>query len=134
MSKQELDLYLTGNMKDVGSSFLKGKLANNHRYKKGENYVHLFRNIKDINFIKHKRKFDYIAVFDIPLITLMISYGRGYYTKLNKGFLQCKYINEFAINSKRMKAEYFLAYKELSKSEYKADEMKNLLDDIVIVK
>lgn len=123
MSKEELDLYLSGNIKNIGRCFSKSKLSNNHKYKNGEKYIHMFRNIEDIEIVHQSRNFEYLATFDIPMITLMISRGKGLYDYVKKGKLKQKYIKEYAINIKRMKLEYFIEYKKVKKFEYNINEL-----------
>lgn len=126
MCKEELDLYLSGNIKDVGRSFSNPKLSNNHRYKNGEKYVHMFKDIKDLKLVQEQRNFEYLATFDIPMFTLMISFGKGLYSNIKNGKIQSKYIKEFAINTKRMKPEYFIGYEKVKKFEYNIDELLKL--------
>ncbi len=127
MSKEELNLYLSGNIKHIGRCFLKGQLSNNHRYKKDEKYVHMFRRIKDIEFIKYDRDFEYLATFDIPIVTLMISHGKGLYKCFDYDCIPCKNVKEFAINVKRMKPEYFVAYESVDNFEFDDDKLLKLI-------
>ena len=124
MSKEELDLYLTGNVEDIGRHFVKGKLANNHKYKNTEKYVHMFRKIKDIDIIRQKRNFEYLVTFDIPMIILMISQGKGLYNYTKKGKFKQKYVKEFAVNTKYMKPEYFINYKKIGVFELKMEDVE----------
>ena len=126
MNKDELDLYLNANIKDVGRPFLKGKLANNHRYKQNEKYVHFFSNIKNFEIIHQNRNFEYLATFEIPMITLMISRGRGLYNYLKNGKFKQKYVHEYVINAKYIKPEYFIEYKKVKKYEIRDDFYKLL--------
>jgi len=115
MSKKELDLFVSKDMNSIGKPFPKGKLSNNHRYKKGIKYVHMFRNLKDINFVRFERdsEFEYVATFDIPMITLMISCGKGLYSGVKNGEFKQKYVKEYAINSERIKPEYLIEYAKI---------------------
>lgn len=128
MSKKELDLFLSGDMNSIGKPFPKGKLSNNHRYKKGVKYVHMFRNLKDVDFIRYNRdeEFEYMVTFDIPMITLMVSSGRGLYSGIKKGEFKQKHVREYAIESKRIKPEYFVEYKKLDEVHYDINLHDNL--------
>ena len=135
MSKNELDLYLSGNVEDIGRSFRKGKLSNNHEYKIGERYVHMFKRIKDIDYIRFERDhFEYLATFDIPIITLMISHGKGFYKCIENNRIKHKHINEYAINIKRMKPEYFVSYQKIEKFKYDKQMLSILMKDTIVEK
>ena len=128
MSKEELDLYISGNVEFSGKTFPKKTLSNNHRYRSGEKYVHMFRNLKDIDLIQQSRNFDYLVTFDIPMITLMISSGRGLYSAIKNGKLIQKYAKEYAININRMKPEYFKDYKKVPKYKDRIEDLLKLFD------
>ena len=115
MSKEELDLFIIGDMKKIGKSFLKEfKLSNNHKYKENEKYIHMFRSLKDMEYVQFGRDFEYIAIFNIPMIVLMSSRGKGLYKKFSKGKLKYKYVREFAIEAQKIKSEYFLGFEEVN--------------------
>lgn len=126
MSKAELDLFLSKDLKDIGKTFLKGKLANNHRYKSTEKYVHVFRNVKDMDVVHQQRNFEYLVTFEIPLITLMISRGKGLYTYTKNGKIKQKYVKEYAINTKYFRPEFFIDYKQVPKYEPKLEDVKKI--------
>ena len=112
MSKKELDLFLSGDMEKIGNTFVGNgyERCNNHDYKNEEKYIHIFRYIKDFDYIYAVSKFEYFIAFDIPMVTLMSSRGRGYYELNKHGKTKSKSVREYAMNTKMMKAEYFIDY------------------------
>ena len=125
MNKKELNLHLAGKINEVGGVFQKkDKLSNNHRYKTNGKYIHMFKNLDDLEYVQYEREdFEYLAIFDIPMIVLMASKGKGLYNKLDNGELKYKHIREYAINTKYMKTEYFLGYEEIIKFKYNIDDL-----------
>lgn len=85
----------------------------------------MFRNLKDINCIKYNRNFEYLAEFDIPMLTLMISKGKGIYNYIKGGKIKQKYIKEYAIRADKIKSEYFVAYQKIENSN---DDIKETID------
>lgn len=128
MNKEELDLFLSQDMQDIGKCFPKGKLPNNHHYKQDTKYIHMFRNLKDINCIKYNRNFEYLAEFDIPMLTLMISKGKGIYNYIKGGKIKQKYVKEYAIRVDKIKSEYFVAYQKIENSNEDIKETIDYLD------
>ena len=123
MSKEELDLYLSGDIEKIGKCFTKGKRPNNHKYKPNEKYVHMFRRLEDIEYIKRISEFEYVAAFDIPMLVLLSSVGIGYYYKIDSGYdyYDDKKLIEFAINTKKMKSSYFKGYKKVNEIKLNKD-------------
>ena len=128
MSKEELDIFLSGNIDCIGKVFYGCELSNNHRYKENEKYIHVFKYLKDLTLVQENRNFEYLVTFEIPLITLMASAGKGLYSTIKGGKYKQKNIREFAINVKLMKLEYFLDYKKIKKFEYDIDDIYKFLE------
>ena len=100
MCNEELNLYLSGNIENIGRCFESKKLANNHRYKQNVKYVHFFRRIKDLELVQSKRNFENLVTFDIPMITLIISQGKGLYNYIKNGKFKQKYVKEYAVDTR----------------------------------
>ena len=95
----------------------------------------MFKRIKDIDYIRFERDhFEYLATFDIPIITLMISHGKGLYKCIENDRIKHKHINEYAINIKRMKPEYFVSYQKIEKFKYDKQMLSILMKDTIVEK
>lgn len=73
MNRKELNLYISGNIENIGNDFSKGRISNNHCYMPNQKYVHMFKRLKDREFIEFERDFEYLVTFDIPMVVLMAS-------------------------------------------------------------
>ena len=133
MCKEELDIFLSGNMDYIGKVFYGYNLSNNHRYKENEKYIHVFKYLKDLELLQENINFEYLVTFEIPLITLMISAGKGLYSTIKGGKYKQKYVREFAINIKLMKPEYFKDYKKIKKFEYNIEDIHKFFESGVQV-
>lgn len=79
-SPTELNNIINCKLDCVGSCFERSDV-NTHRYKKNIKYLHFFKDLKAISEIKKVRQDNvyYICKYDIPIITLMLGRGYGYY-------------------------------------------------------
>ena len=93
----------------------------------------MFKYLKDLELLQENINFEYLVTFEIPLITLMISAGKGLYSTIKGGKYKQKYVREFAINIKLMKPEYFKDYKKIKKFEYNIEDIHKFLESGVQV-
>ena len=146
MSKEELKLYLNGDIKNIGNIFPNFKFdesvtmeqkmlayinweerkSNNHYYAMNQKYVHFFRRLKDMDYVQFERDFEYLATFDIPTVVLMASKGKGFYKKMKHGKFKYKFVREFAVKAEEIKPEYFLGFEEINVFKHDVDGLMKL--------
>lgn len=129
MNKIELSFYIDGQIDKIGKIFPKHRLSNNHKYRTDKKYVHMFRNLKYIDYIQYDRDYEYLATFDIPMIVLMESRGKGFYKKVHNGKFKFKFVREFAIQAENIKEQYFLGFEEINKFEHGMEDIKAMLKE-----
>ena len=81
------------------------------RYKKGEKYLHFFKEKKSMQEIKKIKNNDdknyYYCTFDIPIHILLKGIGTGYYE--SSGYdVMYKELREFIINVKEFNPKWFI--------------------------
>lgn len=125
LSEEELNLHQSGQSAEAGRCYPKNSnfRLNSFRYKPNTRYVHFFKNLKDIKFVKQdfcevldenakKLKF-YIACFDIPSKVLAAGAARGRYIEASgNGMFEETYATEYVVESAMMKREYLKYFKE----------------------
>lgn len=130
LSEDELKMYFSGKTAEVGHCYknAKNKMVNSFSYKPNTKYVHFYKRLKDIRHIKedlfrnHKEEIEndknpqkyYIACFDIPFKLLSRNSGKGNYIKIHegKGYITEESAIEYAIESKFLKEEYLIYFKQ----------------------
>ena len=136
LSEDELMMYFSGKTEEVGHCYknAKNKNVNSFYYKPNTKYVHFYKRLKDIRHIKediyrhHKDEIEndknpkrfYIACFDIPFKLLSKNSGRGRYIKIHedKGYVTEKSAVEYALESKLLKEEYLIYFKQEKLDKY----------------
>lgn len=138
MRENELKMYFNGQCRNIGGKFSQytSKKFNNFKYKKGVKYIHFFAKLKDIYRIKHEmaeqeinsdERF-FIGCFDIPQKLLSKSKGIGRYVITNSedGTISECYVEEYALESWKMKEKYLVYFKQEKlddKLHWQVDEM-----------
>ena len=115
LPEKELNQILSGD-KNVGSFFehQKDSISNTHHYKKGEKYLHFFKNKNNIAKIKQYYKTVnvnwYICEFDIPIKHLFTHFGIGYYDEWF-GYDQIIHkVIEYAVPAKEFNPSWLKSY------------------------
>ncbi len=129
LSEYELKAWQEDRRDELGSYFYESEktFSNNHRYKRNEKYLHFFKNITDIKYIKSIDECVYyehfLCKFDIPLGILLLHSGNGeYFASIEEENVEK--IREFAIPVRNIKTEYlqgFVSIKKLTKTELRGN-------------
>lgn len=122
ISENELNNIITGNTDEIGCDGQYIKIAerkyktklNTHRYAVGEKYVHFFKSLSDIEYIRQERR-DYtgnfyFAEFEIPPLVLFFAAGKGFYTSLHGYDSFTDSVSEFAVKSKNFNPNWLVGY------------------------
>ena len=140
MSEAELKMYFNEECTEIGRCYSSQIGLNSFQYKKGVRYLHFFKNLKDIEYIKKdmcenleksetKKRF-FIGCFNIPKTLLEKGKCKGFYAdQLSSGYDDCKakFVPEYAIESSKMKEDFLIYFKQekLDNQLYwQKDEMK----------
>ena len=118
LTSEELDNILQGKLDDVGGNYY--GMENNFSYKRNCKYLHFFKGLSDIEYIRKLKKWRvergdyepvdfYVCEFDIPLVVLMLSAGKGVYNKTDENPKGTR-AREFAVNAKNVKAKWLKSY------------------------
>ncbi len=130
LCEEELKAILNGEMENVGKLQINNR-SNTHHYKKGVKYLHFFKNLEDLHKIRDIKRYTeknfYVGMFDIPLTTLIMSRGKGYYPA--SGYdLDHETIREYAVSADKVKPEHLVYYmldnnRELTSNQVKGEIM-----------
>lgn len=137
MNEMELRMYFSGQTQEVGRVMKLDRCGNNHNYKKNTKYVHFFKRLKDVYYIKQHCDFNnrynkdmryYIACFDIPKNILNAGQGH-YYREHFSGYEHPGTVKvaEYAVESSLMKEEYLIYFKQ-EKADYNLHWTKDKMD------
>ena len=112
LCEEELQSILDGSMNKVGTTKI-NNASNTHHYKPGVKYLHFFKNLEDLHDIRMIKKYNknnfYVGLFDIPLPTLLMNMGKGYYEAHGYDMDRVT-IREYAIPADKIKPEYLVFY------------------------
>lgn len=144
LSEDELNNMKDGNVSDLGRDGGFIKIAqrkykmklNTHRYAIGEKYLHFFKSLSDIEYIRQERRNYtgnfYFAEFEIPPLVLFFAAGKGFYTSLHGYDNFTDSVSEFAIKSKHFNPDWLVGYtldhdkkSFMSESDYTKLEFEN---------
>ena len=84
LAETELRDILQKNTSNIGGNFLRTN-SNSFKYREDEKYIHFFKKATDIEHIRKVHNKDslntcfYYCAFDIPIVQLILSAGKGYY-------------------------------------------------------
>lgn len=131
LSKTELNNILNGNIDKLGNEFSHSKIArmNTHKYKKGEKYLHFFKDKESITNIRKLHKNSnadfYICTFEIPKLTLFFGAGKGFYAPCGYD-LDFNYETEFAIKTKHFNPKWLKDYVLDNKNKMDDEEFEEI--------
>ena len=112
LCEEELKSILDGTMHGVGTSKI-NNASNTHHYKPGVKYLHFFKNLEDLQDIRMIKKYNqnvfYVGLFDIPLPTLLMNSGKGYYESHGYDMDRIT-IREYAVPADKIKPEHLVFY------------------------
>ena len=130
LCEEELKAILNGEMDNVGKLQINNR-SNTHHYKQGVKYLHFFKHLEDLHKIRDIKRYTeknfYVGMFDIPLTTLIMSSGKGYYPA--SGYdLDHETIREYAVPAEKVKPEHLVYYmldnnRELTSNQVKSEIM-----------
>jgi len=119
LSENELNTMLENQVDKLGRSFCRSR-SNTHKYKKGERYIHFFKNFKSLSNMRRLRssynEVYYYCEFDIPMLILMAGRGLGYYNSSYRWGVKEKCI-EYIVPSKYFKKSWLVSYIKENKTE-----------------
>ena len=131
-SAEELLSVLKGQIKNNGSYF-DASFSNTHKYKPGVRYTHFFKSSKDLpDLQKVFRSPDgkFICKYNIPLRLLISSSGKGYYESKTHGYDELyDIIKEFAVESSKLKSDYFEDFIFDEKCDLRPEEVKRIFKE-----
>ena len=122
LSESELNKILNGNVGELGNSFHTKKIIerkyrmkiNSHNYNPKEKYLHFFKKLSDIEFIRQERRNyeenHYFAEFEIPALVLFFAAGKGYYNTLSGYETFIEDVTEYAVNAKHFNPSWLVSY------------------------
>ena len=122
LSESELNNMLNGNTSELGKSFHSKKIMerkyhiriNNHHYNPNEKYLHFFKKLSDIEYIRQERRAYeenyYFAEFEIPLTVLFFAAGKGYYNSLHGYETLIENVPEYAVKAKHFNTSWLVSY------------------------
>ena len=127
MCEEELASILDGSMNRVGTTKI-NNASNTHHYKPGVKYLHFFKNLEDLQDIRMIKKYNknvfYVGLFDIPLPTLLLNSGKGYYEP--HGYDSDRVIiKEYAVPADKIKPEYLVFYMQDKERNVTHQEVKD---------
>lgn len=108
VSQKELSFFENGETENLGNYFYGKGLANNHKYRPGEKYIHFF---KDQNIPTHvlsslTKGEKYLCKFEIESDLLKKYEGTGTYEP--SGYDDYTYIKEYALPASKYESEMFI--------------------------
>ena len=122
LSEPELNNMISGKTSELGQDGTFIKIAqrkyktklNTHRYVSGEKYLHFFKSLSDIEYIRQERR-DYtgnfyFAEFEIPPLVLFFAAGKGFYSSLHGYDCFTESVSEFAVKSKNFNPDWLVGY------------------------
>ena len=90
------------------------QMASSKKYKKGEKYLHFFRDLKDLSIVQsldNSPQGKFIGKFDIPMRFLLAGVGVGQYTGTPiEGTDKFVVMKEFAMELKYLKSQHLVDY------------------------
>ena len=114
-NEQELISILQHNTSNLGGSFSNTN-SNTFKYNPNEKYLHFFKKAEDIDHIRKLHRYHtettfYYCAFDIPVVQLISSMGKGYYDSSGYDTYYTT-AREFAIATKRFSPDWLIGYKQ----------------------
>ncbi len=113
LDEVELACFEKGDLENVGATYPRRVDSNSHRYQSGVKYIHFFRDLDDLQYIRAtKRESDsayFICQFNIDPITLIKNAGVGYYEARGYDMDTAK-VREFAIPVSEIKPDNLTFY------------------------
>lgn len=111
LTLEEILDFVNGRFDKIGGVYNQKNPSNSHRYKPNEKYLHFFKSLNDLGYIKNatrKNSDMLIAKFDIPFSTLIKHAGIGYYPPqgYDRDYTE---VREFAVPTRKLKAEYLVS-------------------------
>ena len=118
LTEEELNNILGDRCDNIGGKYY--GMQNSFRYDKKSRYIHFFKNLSDIQYIRALKKWRiergdylptdfYICEFNIPAIILMLSEGEGVYCVSDSQPNGIK-VKEFAIKNSIFKSRWMNRY------------------------
>ncbi len=112
-SSLEMHNILNQDMSNVGGAVHGERECNTHHYKDDKRYMHFIYSLQDLDEIRSLKRNDpldyYICMYDMPKLSLLRGYGKGYYEPhgYDTDYLS---IIEFAIPTEKVKPTYLMGY------------------------
>lgn len=126
LCEQEYKNIMGLHLDKIGREYQSKTLSNTFKYKKGEKYLHFFKDKEAVEEIKKIYRNDgkdyYTCTFDIPLLTLLKGMGKGFYESSGYDFFY-EEKREFILNVKDFNPK-FLIDAEFDEEKHR----KNLID------
>lgn len=118
LTEEELNNILQGDTDNIGGKYY--GMDNTFKYKKDHKYIHFFKKLSDIKYIRALKKWRieqghypatdfYVCAFDVPAIILMLSSGEGVYYR-SDDHLNGVRVKEYALPNRLIKTQWLKAY------------------------
>ena len=139
LTEEELNDILQGHTDNIGGNYY--GMDNTFAYKKDKKYVHFFKKLSDIKYIRALKKWRieqghfpatdfYICAFDVPAIILMLSSGEGVYYRSDEHLNGIK-VKEYALKNRLIKQNWLKSYvRDDLNAEFDSTRIKNDLSEI----